>query len=84
MKRHDLKSALPMWALLAVPVLWLAAVAAYAYEDGMTIFDWVGRFSTVVQRPFAITWTPHTLKFLLGGLTLYVCAIPLYLSLIHI
>ena len=69
-----------MWALLTVPVLWLAAVAAYAYEDGMTAFDWMGRFSTVVQRPFAIHWTPHTPKFLLGGLVLYVFAITLYYS----
>ena len=69
-----------MWALLTIPVLWLAAVAAYAYEDGMTVFDWMGRFSAVVQRPFAIHWTTHTPKFLLGGLVLYVFAITLYYS----
>ena len=80
MRRHDLKSALPMWALLAVPVLWMAAVAAYAYEDGMIIFDWMERFSQVVQYPFDIAWTPHTPKFLLGALALYVCGITLYYS----
>ena len=79
-QKKDFKSALPMWALLTIPVLWLATVAAYAYEDGMTIFDWMGRFSAVVQRPFAIHWTPHTSKFLLGGLVLYVFAITLYYS----
>ena len=79
-QKKDFKSALPMWALLTIPVLWLATVAAYAYEDGMTIFDWMGRFSAVVQRPFAIHWTLHTPKFLLGGLVLYVFAITLYYS----
>ena len=79
-QKKDFKSALPMWALLTIPVLWLAAVAAYAYEDGMTVFDWMGRFSAVVQRPFAIHWMPHTPKFLLGGLALYVFAITLYYS----
>ena len=79
-QKKDFKSALPMWALLTIPVLWLAAVAAYAYEDGMTVFDWMGRFSAVVQRPFAIHWTTHTPKFLLGGLVLYVFAITLYYS----
>ena len=61
--------ALP-WALLAVPVLYLAALLASSYEDGMTVFDLMGRFSTLLERPFAIQWTPHTPKFLLGALVL--------------
>lgn len=44
--------ALP-WALLAVPVLYLAALLASGYEDGMTVFDLMGRFSTLLERPFA-------------------------------
>ena len=69
-----------MWGLLTVPVLWLAAVAAYAYQPGMTLFDWMGSFSQVAQYPFDIAWTPHTLKFLLGALALYVCGVTLYYS----
>ena len=71
--------ALP-WALLAVPVLYLAALLASGYEDGMTVFDLMGRFSTLLERPFAIQWTPHTPKFLLGALVLYGFSVVLFQS----
>jgi len=69
-----------VWAALSPLVLWLAAIAAYAYEDGMNLFQWMGRFSQVLERPFAIDWTPHTLKCMLGSLLLYGCGIALYYS----
>ena len=69
-----------MWAALSPLVLWLAAIAAYAYEDGMNLFQWMGRFSQVLERPFAIGWTAHTLKFMLVGLLFYGCGIALYYS----
>ena len=71
--------ALP-WALLAVPVLYLAALLASGYEDGMTVFDLMGRFSNLLERPFAIQWTPHTPKFLLGALVLYAFSVVLFQS----
>jgi len=61
-------------------ILWLAAIAAYAYEDGMNLFQWMGRFSQVLERPFSIDWTPYTLKCMLVGLLLYGCGIALYYS----
>lgn len=69
-----------MWAALSPLVLWLAAIAAYAYEDAMNLFQWMGRFSQVLERPFAIGWTPYTLKYMLVGLLLYGCGIALYYS----
>ena len=72
-------SALP-WLLLSVPVLWLAAMLAYAYEDGMTLFDLLGRFAVIAERPFSIGWTAHTPKFLLGALCAYVFGVLLYFS----
>lgn len=69
-----------MWAALSPLVLWLAAIAAYAYEDGMTIFAWMGRFSQVLERPFAIGWTAHTPKFMLVSLIAYAFGIALYYS----
>ena len=69
-----------MWAALSPLVLWLAAIAAYAYEDGMNLFQWMGRFSQVLERPFAIGWTAHTPKFMLVSLLLYGCGIALYYS----
>ena len=79
MKKQQEGGILP-WALLAVPVLWAAAIMAYAYEDGMNLFDLLGRFTVLVERPFAIGWTAHTPKFMLIGLLLYGCAAALFLS----
>ena len=80
MRQNDFRSAAPAWAALSPLVLWLAAIAAYAYEDGMNLFQWMGRFSQVLERPFSIGWTPYTLKYMLVGLLLYGCGIALYYS----
>ena len=69
-----------MWAALVIPVLWLAALLATGYEDGMTIFDLMGRFSSLLERPFAIRWTAHTLKFMMIALCCYGMGIGLYYS----
>ena len=80
MRQNDFRSAAPVWAALSPLVLWLAAIAAYAYEDGMNLFQWMERFSQVLERPFSIGWTPYTLKCMLGSLLLYGCGIALYYS----
>ena len=46
----------------------------------MNLFQWMGRFSQVLERPFAIGWTPYTLKYMLVGLLLYGCGVALYYS----
>ena len=79
MKQRGSGGVLP-WALPAVPVLYLAALLASGYEDGMTAFDLLGRFSVLLERPFAIRWTPRTPTFLLGALAGYAFAVLLYLS----
>jgi len=80
LRQNDFRSAAPVWAALSPLVLWLAAIAAYAYEDGMNLFQWMGRFSQVLERPFSIGWTPYTLKCMLGSLLLYGCGLALYYS----
>lgn len=79
-QEKDFKSSLPLWGLLTIPVLWLGAVAAYAFQDGMTVFDWMEQFTVVVSQPWKISWTAHTPKFLLGALVLYAFAITMYYS----
>ena len=68
------------WLLLAVPVLWAGAALASGYREGMTIFDLMGRFSIILERPFDIRWTPYTLKFMVVALILYAFGITLYFS----
>lgn len=69
-----------LWMTLALPVLWLAALLASGYEDGMTVFDLIGRFNELLAQPFAIRWRPHTPRFLLGALLVYGFAVVLYCS----
>ena len=80
MRQNDFRSAAPVWAALSPLVFWLAAIAAYAYEDGMNLFQWMGRFSQVLERPFSIGWTAHTPKFMLVSLIIYAFGIALYCS----
>ena len=46
----------------------------------MNLFQWMGRFSQVLERPFSIGWTTYTLKCMLGSLLLYGCGVALYYS----
>ena len=46
----------------------------------MNLFQWMGRFSQVLERPFAIGWTPYTLKCMLVSLIIYAFGIALYYS----
>lgn len=80
MRRKSTNSGLLPWLLLAIPILYLAALLATGYEDGMTVFDLMGRFSELLERPCALRWTPHTPKFLAGALVLYAFAAVLYQS----
>ena len=78
-KQQNNSGPLP-WLLLAVPVLWAGAALASGYREGMTVFDLMGRFNIILERPFDIQWTPYTLKFMVVGLVLYAFAVTLYFS----
>jgi type IV secretion system protein VirD4 len=78
-KQQNNSGPLP-WLLLAVPVLWTGAALASGYREGMTIFDLMGRFSIILERPFDIRWTPYTFKFMVVALVLYAFAVTLYFS----
>ena len=68
------------WAVPAIPILYLAALLASGYEDGMTGFELMGRFSRLLEHPLSIHWTEHTFKFMLAALLVYCFAMVLYLS----
>lgn len=48
MKRQNDNNGFLPWALLTVPVLWLGVLLATGYEDGMTLFDLMGRFNILI------------------------------------
>lgn len=70
-QHNDWLDKLPMLLLMLGPVLYLAAVLASGYEDGMNIIELMGRFAEMVERPFSLRWTGHTLKFMLGAVIAY-------------
>lgn len=69
-----------MWAAFSLAVLYLAVLAAGVYEDGMNLFQFMAVFPDAMNKPFALRWTPHTVKFMLGSLILYAGGISLYFS----
>ena len=70
-QHNDWRDKLPMLLLMLGPVLYLAAVLASGYEDGMNIIELMGRFAELVERPFSLRWTGYTLKFMLGAAAAY-------------
>lgn len=61
-------------------ILWLGALGATAYEEGMTLLDFMPRFVEAMDHPFRLRWTVHTLKFQFWALLLYACGIFFYYS----
>lgn len=70
-QHNDWRDKLPVLLLMLGPVLYLAAILASGYEDGMNIIELMGRFAEMVERPFSLRWTGHTLKFMLGAVIAY-------------
>ena len=77
-KKKSFRSAAPVWAAFVIPIVWLAVLMAGCYAPGMTIFDLVAQFSEVTKMPFALHWTPYTMKFIGIFLLLYGGAILFY------
>ena len=64
--------------MLSLAVLYLAVLGAGVYEDGMNLFQFMAVFPEAMNKPLALRWTPHTLKFMLCSLFLYAGGIALY------
>ena len=77
-KKKSFRNAAPVWAAFTVPIVWLAVLMAGCYTPGMTIFDLAAQFSEVTKTPFALHWTPYTMKFIGIFLLLYGGAILFY------
>ena len=67
-----------VWAILCLPVVYFAMVAASVYIPGENIFALLERISTMVRRPDLLRWTAYTPRFLLVFLLLYGGGVLLY------
>lgn len=68
------------WAILCLPVVYFAMVAASVYIPGENIFALLERISTMVRRPDLLRWTAYTPRCILGVLVCYGLAVTLYYS----
>ena len=78
--QKSFRDAAPLWAAFSLAVLYLAVLAAGVYEDGMNLFQFMAVFPDAMNKPFALRWTPHTVKFMLGALAIYAGSIAVYYS----
>ncbi len=67
-----------MWVMVTPFILWLALLAATAYQDGMNLFAFMDAFTSAFSHPFSLRWEAHTPKFLFGALALYSLGILFY------
>lgn len=67
-----------VWAVLAVPVIYMAMVLACSYEAGTDLFALMERFGLLLGRPDLLRWTAYTPRFLLVFLLLYGGGVFLY------
>ena len=68
------------WAILCLPVVYFAMVAASVYIPGENIFALLERISTMLGRPDLLRWTAYTPRCILGALVCYGLAVTLYYS----
>lgn len=76
----DVRSTAVFLAVLTVLVIGFAIILADSYEPGMTIFDLLECFTGWVEHPYFVSWTSHTLKFILMVILLYGLGIALFVS----
>ena len=69
-----------VWAVLAVPVIYMAMVLACSYEAGTDLFALMERFGLLLGRPDLLRWTAYTPMCILGALVCYGLAVTLYYS----
>lgn len=69
-----------VWAVLAVPVIYMAMVLARSYEAGTDLFALMECFGLLLGRPDLLRWTAYTPRCILGALVCYGLAVSLYYS----
>lgn len=74
------KSAVLLWAALAIPVLWLAALAASVYSEGVNPVEFLSLLMQAMEHPMDLSWTQRTPVFLLGALGLFGLGVAMYYS----
>ena len=76
--KNNLKGAALIWAALAVPIIWLAVLAAQCCGEGVGLFEWFNRVNEALKTPFSLQLTSYTKKAVLMALAAYGFAVAWY------
>lgn len=69
-----------LWAVLMLPVLWLAAALAQSVDMGGGLAGLAAHLSALIAAPLSVRWSESTGKFLLLALICYPLAVFCYLE----
>ncbi len=69
-----------LFSALSIVVMWLALVTASCYEDGVKLFDLLGRLTEALNQPLNVSINQYSLKFVLLFLFAYTMGIGIYLT----
>lgn len=61
-----------LWGILAIPILWFAAMLAQATADASGLAEIAACLSALMAAPTAVRWCANTLKFMVIAVVLYV------------
>ena len=80
MKQQNTKTTVLLFSALSIVVIWLALVTASCYEDGVKLFDLLGRLAEALNQPLNISINQYSLKFVLLFLFAYAMGIGIYFT----
>lgn len=78
MKQSTGKAGFLVWTALAIPVVWLAVIAAQCCGGGVGLMNWLGAMNAAVQTPLSLRITPYTFKAVAVALATYGFAVAWY------
>lgn len=76
--KNSRKRAYLIWAVLAIPVIWFAVLAAQCCGEGVGLFEWLTRMNEALKTPFSLQLTPYTKKAVPMVLAAYGFAVAWY------
>lgn len=80
MKQQNTKTTVLLLGALSIVVIWLAIVTAGCYEDGVKLFNLLGRLAEALNQPLNVSINQYSLKFVLLFLFAYAMGIGIYFT----
>lgn len=79
-RQENQRTMVILFAVLSFAVIWLALITAGCYEDGVKLFDLLGRLTAALNQPWEISINQYSIKFVLVFLFAYAMGVGMYFS----